>query len=169
MKTMSDLVIIENNQTFTTSLAIAEGMNVEHRAILQLIRKYQDDFEDENLVTFEMRPRLEGRWGGGDVNVAILDEYQAALLLTYMRNTAKVRLFKQALVKAFFKARDLLMAGQMGLLQVQAALYAERNSEKQAASAYGKGLSDWKRKRDALDDAIFKVERQIQPQLTNFE
>lgn len=166
---MSDLVIIENNQTFTTSLAIAEGMNVEHRAILQLIRKYQDDFEDENLIAFQMRPRSEGQWGGGDMNVAILDEYQAALLLTYMRNTAEVRLFKQALVKAFFKARDLLMTGQMGLLQKHAILTLALGNEKQVASECGKGLSDWKKKRDGLQAAITDVERQIQPQLTNLE
>lgn len=166
---MSDLVIIEENKACTTSLAIAEGLEVQHASVLKMIKKYQADFEEDNLVRFEIRARPAGQHGGGVSEVAVLDEYQATLLLTYMRNTAKVRLFKQALVKAFFKARDLLMTGQMGLIQVQATLYAERNSEKQAASACGKGLSDWKRKRDALDDAIFKVERQIQPQLTNFE
>lgn len=169
MKTMNDLVIIEENTACTNSLAIADGLGVQHASVMKMIKKYQADFEEENLVRFEIRARPSGQHGGGVSEVAVLDEYQATLLLTYMRNTAKVRLFKQALVKAFFKARDLLMTGQMGLLQVQAALYAERNSEKQAASACGKGLSDWKRKRDALDDAIFKVERQIQPQLTNFK
>lgn len=167
--TMSELVVIENNQTFTTSLAISEGLSVQHASILKLIRKYKDDFEDENLVRFEIHARPKGQWGGGTSEVAVLDEYQATLLLTYMRNTKKVRCFKQSLVKAFFKARDLLMTGQMGLLQKHAILTLALEDEKAVASECGRGLSDWKRKRDGLQQAIENVERQLQPQLTGFE
>lgn len=166
---MSDLVIIEQNEAFTNSLAIAEGLAVQHASVLKMIKKYQSDFEEENLVRFEIRARPTGQHGGGVSEVAVLDEYQATLLLTYMRNTAKVRLFKQALVKAFFKARDLLMTGQMGLLQKHAILVLALGDEKEVASSCGKGLSDWKRKRDSLQAAIQSIERQIQPQLTNFE
>ncbi len=166
---MSDLVVIEQNEAFTNSLAIAEGLAVQHASVLKMIKKYQSDFEEENLVRFEIRARPTGQHGGGVSEVAVLDEYQATLLLTYMRNTAKVRLFKQALVKAFFKARDLLMTGQMGLLQKHAILVLALGDEKEVASSCGKGLSDWKRKRDGLQAAIQSIERQIQPQLTNFE
>ncbi len=166
---MSDLVVIEQNEAFTNSLAIAEGLAVQHASVLKMIKKYQSDFEEENLVRFEIRARPTGQHGGGVSEVAVLDEYQATLLLTYMRNTAKVRLFKQALVKAFFKARDLLMTGQMGLLQKHAILVLALGDEKEVASSCGKGLSDWKRKRDSLQAAIQSIERQIQPQLTNFE
>ena len=36
--------------------------------------------------------------------VAYLNEPQTTLLLTYMKNTEKIRHFKKALVKAFYKA-----------------------------------------------------------------
>lgn len=170
---MNDLVIIEENTACTNSLAIADGTGNEHRVVLQLISRHKKRIEYFGKVSFNSAPQMRNPdnkgLGGRPVRVAMLNEAQATLVMTMMRNTPRVLDFKVALVDAFFKARDLLMTGQMGLLQVQAALYAERNSEKQAASACGKGLSDWKRKRDALDDAIFKVERQIQPQLTNFE
>ncbi len=169
MKTMNDLVIIEENTACTNSLAIADGLGVQHASVMKMIKKYQADFEEENLVRFEIRARPSGQHGGGVSEVAVLDEYQATLLLTYMRNTAKVRLFKQALVKAFLRARDLLMTGQMGLMQKHAILTLALGEEKEVASNCGKGLADWKRKRDGLQAAIADVERQIQPQLTNFE
>ena len=166
---MSDLVIIEENKACTTSLAMANGLDVQHASVLKLIKRYKSDFECTNLVRFEIQARPEGQHGGGVSEIAILDEYQATLLLTYMRNTVKVRLFKQQLVQAFFKARDLLMTGQMGLLQKHAILILALGDEKEVASSCGKGLSDWKRKRDSLQAAIQSIERQIQPQLTNFE
>jgi len=166
---MENLVTIEHNQPFTTSLAIAEGLGLQHASVIRLIRKYQSDFEDENLVRFEIQARLKGQWGGGATEIAILDEEQATLLMTYLRNTEKVRLFKKSLVKAFFRAKSLLMTGQMGLLQAQAILYATKEQEKANASMHGKGLADWKKKRDALDLAIQQVEHQLQPQLTHFD
>lgn len=36
----------------------------------------------------------------------ILNEQQATLLITYLRNTKPVRAFKKELVKAFFEMRD---------------------------------------------------------------
>lgn len=170
---MCDLVIIEENKACTTSLAIADGTGNEHRVVLQLISRHKKRIEHFGEISFNSAPQMRNLdnkgLGGRPVRVAMLNEAQATLVMTMMRNTPRVLDFKVALVEAFFKARDLLMTGQMGLLQVQAILYAKRDSEKQAASACGKGLSDWKRKRDALDDAIFKVEQQIQPQLTNLE
>lgn len=54
---MSDLVVIEQNEAFTNSLAIAEGLAVQHASVLKMIKKYQSDFEEENLVRFEIRAR----------------------------------------------------------------------------------------------------------------
>lgn len=168
MKTMNDLVIIEEDRVFTTSEQIASGTGQTHQSVLKLLTKHESRFSKYQRVGFEIQP-FETRGGQQVRRVAILDERQAYLLMTMLRNTERVLDFKEALVDAFMDAKQLLATSQMGLLQVQAILYAKRDSEKEAASAYGKGLSDWKRKRDALDDAIFKVERQIQPQLTNFE
>lgn len=85
----------------TTSLIIAEGTDNEHRSVLQLIRNNLGDFEEFGPSAFEMR-----KSGGRPTQVAILNEEQAALLMTYMRNTPIVRDFKKKLVRAFFTLRD---------------------------------------------------------------
>lgn len=170
---MSDLVIIEENKACTTSLAIADGTNNEHRVVLQLISRHKKRIEYFGKLSFNSAPQMRipdnKGLGGRPLRVAVLNEAQATLVMTMMRNTPRVLDFKVALVEAFFKARDLLMTGQMGLLQKHAILTLALGDEKEVASSCGKGLSDWKRKRDGLQAAIQSIERQIQPQLTNFE
>ena len=169
---MSDLVTIEESKACTTSLAIADGTNNEHRSILQLINRHIKRFEKFGAVSynsaFQMRNSKRSQQGR-PTRIAVLNEAQATLLMTMMKNTPRVLDFKVSLVDAFFKARDLLMTGQMGLLQKHAILTLALGDEKEVASSCGKGLSDWKRKRDDLNNAILKIERKIQPQLTNFE
>lgn len=109
---MTALDIIQRSGEFVVSSeTVAEGSGVEHRAVLQLIHNNIADFEDFGLVAFEMRARFAGQHGGGDVRIALLNEQQATLLMTYQRNTEQVRRFKMALVKAFFEiARQVVPA-----------------------------------------------------------
>lgn len=53
---MSDLVTLHGGQPFTSTLAIAEGTENEHKSVLQLVRTYLNDFDEFGRVTFEMRP-----------------------------------------------------------------------------------------------------------------
>ncbi|MCK9505889.1 MAG: phage regulatory protein/antirepressor Ant [Porticoccaceae bacterium] len=86
----------------TTSLAIADGVGNPHKSVLQLIRQNTSDLEEFGRVAFEMRP-FETAGGTQNREVAILNEQQSTLLLTYMRNNDVVRAFKKRLVKAFFE------------------------------------------------------------------
>lgn len=88
----------------TTSLVIAEGTGTEHRAVLQLIRTHLDDFEEFGGVASEMRP-FQTAGGMQRREVYILNEDHAALLMTYMRNSAVVRDFKKRLVREFARLR----------------------------------------------------------------
>lgn len=97
-----NLVTTINGAAVTTSLAIAEGTQNEHRAVLQLARTYLGDLEEFGGVAFEMRP-FETPGGVQKREIAILNEQQSTLLLTYMRNSDIVRQFKKALVKAFWE------------------------------------------------------------------
>lgn len=56
-------------------------------------------------VAFETRP-LPG--GGNPVRIALLNEQQATLLMTFMRNTEQVVAFKVALVDAFYQMAKTL-------------------------------------------------------------
>lgn len=114
---MQSLVIKQNGCPVTTSLAIAEGVGNTHKTVIQLIRKNTLDFEEFGRVAFEMRSFSTN---GGDQHreVAILNEAQATLLLTYMRNNETVKEFKKRLVKAFFEMRDQLQSNTLSTSQL---------------------------------------------------
>ena len=98
---MNNLIVIQNNTILTSSEIIAEGVGNQHKNVIELVRKYQSDLEEFGGVAFETRP-FETNGGVQEREIALLNEQQATLLLTYMQNTAIVREFKKALVKAFY-------------------------------------------------------------------
>ena len=73
-----------------------------------------------------------------------------------------------ALVKAFFEARAFINHSCAELMQERAVLSTALENEKDHASYHGKGLSDWRSKRDGLQAAIAKVDSQLQPLLTHW-
>lgn len=103
---MSALEIIQHGDAFVVSSeTVAEGSGVQHKNVLELIDANRTDFEDFGQVAFETRKGSALRQGGfaRSTRVALLNEQQATLLMTYQRNTDQVRAFKRALVKAFFE------------------------------------------------------------------
>ena len=92
-------------EPYTTSKIIAECAEVTHHTIHELLRKHKADFESYGIIAFKMR-KLDGR--GRPMKIYRLNEQQATLLITYLKNTEPVRAFKKALVKAFFEMRDEL-------------------------------------------------------------
>lgn len=88
------------------SRVIAENIHVQHKNVISLIRGHLPDFEQFGWVAFETRT-LETAGGKQKQEVALLTEDQAYLLLTYSRNTPRVRELKIKLIKAFGEARRL--------------------------------------------------------------
>lgn len=107
---MSNLVYLAPNtkEPFTTSEVIAECAGVKRHAIQSLIQQHEKDFREFGRVAFEMRP-LQTRGGQQMVKVYHLNEQQATLLMTYLRNTPVVREFKKELVRQFFAMRKELL------------------------------------------------------------
>ncbi|ORA77260.1 hypothetical protein BST28_18520 [Mycolicibacter kumamotonensis] len=99
--------VAADGEPFTTSLVIAAETGNEHRAVLQLIRNYLTDLNEVGRVAFEMQP-FETAGGTQRREVAQLDEPAAALLMTYLKNTAVVRDFKKRLVAGFYAMRKAL-------------------------------------------------------------
>ncbi|WP_455475728.1 Rha family transcriptional regulator [Bartonella sp. B17] len=103
---MNDLVTINNDDiAVTTSLKIAEGVGNGHATVIKLIRNNRKDFEEFGRVGFEIVP-FETTGGRQKREIAVLNEPQATLLMTYMRNNDMVRKFKKALVKAFYELKN---------------------------------------------------------------
>lgn len=97
-------------EPYTTSEIIAECAEVKHDTVQSLIRNHQEDFESYGIIGFEIR-KLDGR--GRPMKIYRLNEQQATLLITYLKNTAPVRKFKMNLVKAFFEMREELSQFRM--------------------------------------------------------
>jgi phage regulator Rha-like protein len=97
-----ELVKINNGLPVTSTLTIADGLQVEHKAIIQLVRKHQADLEEFGRVTFEMLP-FETAGGMQTKEIAELNERQATLIMTYSKNTEIARTFKKRLVKVFYE------------------------------------------------------------------
>lgn len=49
---MSELVLLHHNEPMTTSEAIAEGVELAHKTVIQLVRKYVDDLNSFGRVAF---------------------------------------------------------------------------------------------------------------------
>lgn len=93
-------------EPYTTSEIIAAGTGVQHHAVQQLISTYQQDFEEFGIIAFEMRKA--GRRGRPEI-IYHLNEPQATLLMTYLKNTEVVRAFKKELVRQFYAMRAVLL------------------------------------------------------------
>jgi phage regulator Rha-like protein len=107
---MNDLVFLDPNDLneipFTTSRVIAEHGKVKHDTVQRLIRNYTEDLKEFGKLGFEIRPLESGQ----SEKIYHLNEEQATLLITYMKNTLPVRKFKKALVKQFYIMQKELTA-----------------------------------------------------------
>lgn len=100
-----DLVYMDGRkEPYTLSSIVAECAEVQHHTITRLIREHKVDFENLGKVGFQIQAMTSGQHSKN----YILNEQQATLLITYLRNTQPVREFKKNLVKAFFEMRDEL-------------------------------------------------------------
>jgi phage regulator Rha-like protein len=102
---MTDLVFLDpdkiDSEPFTTSKVIAEHGQVQHHTVTKLVQTYEEDLKEFGRVRFEI-DTLETNGGKQEIKYYHLNEQQATLLITYMRNTLPVRKFKKALVKQFY-------------------------------------------------------------------
>ncbi|MEI4343912.1 Rha family transcriptional regulator [Streptococcus suis] len=102
-----ELVYLDGKkEPYTTSEIIAECAEVKHRHLKILINKHKERLERFGKVSFKISPSESGQ----NVRDYILNEQQATLLITFLKNTEQVANFKENLVKAFFEMRDEVAA-----------------------------------------------------------
>lgn len=83
---------------------LASHLGSQHESLLKTISTHQTDFEQLGKVRFQIGASPGSRTGQA-VKFALLNEDQAYLLLTYSRNSVRVRELKIRLVKTFREAR----------------------------------------------------------------
>lgn len=94
-------------EPYTTADTVAQYAQVRHKTVNELIRKHEADLKEFGLLVFEMEA-VERARGVKYAKVYHLNEQQATLLITYLKNTEPVRRFKKALVREFFNVRQEL-------------------------------------------------------------
>ena len=122
---VDNLVILKGNDVFTNSWVIAEGTGNSHRAIKSIVDKYSDDFKEFGKLSYhskwfenEKQKKIFSDNSKGvsrektKIEVILLNEPQATLLITYLRNTEQVRRFKKNLVFEFYRMRDFIREKQ---------------------------------------------------------
>lgn len=104
------ITITADGMPVIDSLTIAEGCQVQHKNVIELIRKYLPDFQAFGAVAFETRKGKALPQGGfaKATEVALLNEDQATLLFTYLKNSEIARSLKIRVVKAFRDCRNEL-------------------------------------------------------------
>lgn len=101
------LVFLEagEHEPYTTDKIIAECAQVKRKVVSDLIRRYKTDLESFGVLRFKNAKPTPGSDGGRPEKLYHLNEQQATLLITYLRNTEPVKAFKKALVKEFYAMR----------------------------------------------------------------
>lgn len=101
------LTLVENEMTISHR-EVAENTANNEKSIRNILTKYIDDFQSFGRLHFKNAVEKKLNQGGLKPKTYYLNEQQAYLLLTYLRNSELVRNFKVALIKAFFEMRNKL-------------------------------------------------------------
>ena len=97
-----------NAKLVVDSRLIAQVLGVRHISFMETLRKYQAEIEEDfGLIHFDVEKLGQS---GSPTIYALLVEDQAMCLMTYSRNTDRVRATKRGLVKAFSEAKALTNA-----------------------------------------------------------
>lgn len=109
MNNTSLVFLSNNNLPLTTTIIIANSLDKRHTDVLALTHKYETELKNFGAVPFKTEQVARGCGAEPQQReFAYLNEQQATLLISMMRNCPKVIAFKIALVKAFYEMRKLL-------------------------------------------------------------
>lgn len=105
--TLPNLAFVKNNQVVTTTYALSQWANREHRGVFQIVTQNVDALKRLGEVSFEMKP-IKTKSGTQTFRIATLNEDQASFVICSMRNNEQAKNFKVELLLAFRRCREQL-------------------------------------------------------------
>lgn len=165
MNKFEPMVVVVGGEPLASTEVISKGMKAQHASTIKLVRKHSEALSRFGLVRFEIRARTKGAHGGGNVEYALLNEQQTALLITMMRNTPAVLAFKANLIAEFFRMRDALHQRSQNLWQQLQSAIAQEVESKVRASFGSHLMLERKKEKPHLQGRIDALESEIQPML----
>lgn len=160
MHTIESLVVVVNGEPLAATDVIAQGMKAQHASTIKLVRKHMEALTSFGDIRFEIR-----KSGGRPTEVALLNEQQAALLISMMRNNSQVLAFKVSLVREFYRMRDALQQRTNNLWQQMHALIAQEVESKVRASFGSHLMLERKKEIPEFREQFARLESEIQPAL----
>lgn len=161
---ITPLVLVVGGEPLASSLVISRGMKQQHASTLRLIRRHLNALELFGGVRFEIQS-FQTAGGQQSREVAMLNEQQAALLISMMRNTEEVVTFKVRLIQEFYRMRDALNQRTQNLYQQLQSLVAEEVSTQVRASFGSRLMLERKRAIPLLRERRERIESELQPEL----
>ncbi len=159
------IVALLDKEPLAASDALAAGVVLPHASVIKLVRKHKASLERFGPIRFEIRV---GNRGGRPVEIALLNEQQATLLISLMKNTVIVVDCKVRLVEEFYRMRVALSQQAKGLWQQMQALIAQEVESKVRASFGSRLMLDRKRDIPHFESEHQRLEAEIQPSLPLF-
>lgn len=155
------LVVVVAGEPLASTETIASGMKAQHASTIKLVRRHAEVLAQFGEVRFEIRLNRQG----SNTEVAMLNEQQAALLISMMRNTPAVVAFKASLIREFYRMRDALHQRSHNLWQQLQAAIAQEVESKVRASFGSHLMNERKKEKQPLLERIQGLEAEIQPAL----
>ena len=90
------------NNVYTDSASLAIGLNMEHRSLVSLLKTHSE------IKSFAEISTVKRRVWKKEVDVYLLTELQATLLIALMKNSPEVITFKIRLVEEFYRMRQVI-------------------------------------------------------------
>jgi len=134
MNDQGSIVFIKDDELYVGTGKLAQKFEVKHRSLTRLVKKYEPDFLEfgEGISAIQLR-QFQSEKAGKPFDEYVLNESQAAYLLTLFTNTDKVRKFKKYLTSEFFRQRKILN-------RIYAAKLKQENDRKNAEWAENRRL-----------------------------
>ena len=104
----NNIIEIQDNKLVISHRVIAELTQNQEKTISRLIRNHLESLELFGKVGFEIHPIKNAKNKVNQEKTYFLNEPQATLLLTFMRNNEIVINFKVRLVQDFYKMKEIL-------------------------------------------------------------
>lgn len=136
---MKNLIQIVSSELKVSHVVIAENTDNKQKNIQDMIVRNLSDFQEFGEVEV-VETRVQTSGGMQLQKTFWLNEQQATLLMTYLRNSEVVKIFKKNLVKAFFMMKEKLENPNIHELSGRVGGLTRSNNELR------KELDKWKKK-----------------------
>lgn len=155
------IVSVINGEPLASTEVIARGFKVPHRNVIGLVRAHAGTLAEFGVIATQLRFNPRGK----PTEFALLNERQATLVMTMLRNTPQVLQFKVDLVREFYRMRDALNQRDQNLWQQMQALIAREVESKVRASFGSHLMLERKREIPYFTTERERLEAELQPSL----